>query len=88
MKEITASEAARNFSAVLDAIERGESLLVTRSGRRIASITPAAQANGKAVNAVLARWSDSDLFDDDFLPQIAETLRAADPESDRDPWSK
>ncbi|MBV9721106.1 MAG: type II toxin-antitoxin system prevent-host-death family antitoxin, partial [Mycobacterium sp.] len=36
MREVTASEASRNFSAVLDSVERGEIIVVTRAGRRVA----------------------------------------------------
>jgi prevent-host-death family protein len=33
MREISASEVSRDFAAVLDAVERGETIVVTRSGR-------------------------------------------------------
>jgi hypothetical protein len=32
MREMTAAEALRNFSAVLDEAERGEAIVVTRGG--------------------------------------------------------
>ena len=37
MRVMTASEASRNFSALLDAIERGETVAVSRGGKRIAT---------------------------------------------------
>jgi prevent-host-death family protein len=56
MAEITATEAVRSFSRVLDDIERhGYSYVITRSGRPVARLTPADSANGAEVKAMLAR---------------------------------
>ncbi len=41
MKEITAVEAKVKFGSLLDAVERGEEVVVTRNGKRIARIVPA-----------------------------------------------
>jgi prevent-host-death family protein len=41
MKEITAVEAKVRFGSVLDAVERGEEVVVTRNGKRVARIVPA-----------------------------------------------
>jgi len=42
VKDISATEAARNFSEVLDAVEhRHETFVVIRKGRSVARITPA-----------------------------------------------
>lgn len=41
MKELTAVEAKVRFGAVLAAVERGEEIVVTRNGKRIARIVPA-----------------------------------------------
>jgi prevent-host-death family protein len=50
MKDLSATEASRRFSEVLDAVEhRRESFVVVRNGRPIARITPATVANGAAV---------------------------------------
>ena len=55
MKELTATEAARRFSDLLDDIEhRGESVVVTRRGRPVARIEPATLSTGAALRAVLA----------------------------------
>jgi prevent-host-death family protein len=40
MKELTATEAEVRFGAVLDAVEAGEEVIVTRNGRRVARISP------------------------------------------------
>lgn len=56
MEQLTATEAARRFSEVLDAVEhRGTSYLVVRNGRPVARIEPAAGATGKAVKEFLRR---------------------------------
>jgi prevent-host-death family protein len=41
MKELTAVEAKVKFGAVLDAVERGEEIVVTRNGNVVARIVPA-----------------------------------------------
>ncbi|HEX8859738.1 MAG TPA: type II toxin-antitoxin system prevent-host-death family antitoxin [Actinomycetes bacterium] len=55
MKTVTATEAARNFAAVLDEAERGETIVVVRGSRRVATIGPAAAAPGRAVKELLRR---------------------------------
>lgn len=87
MRELTASEASRNFSAVLDSVENGETIVVTRAGRRIASIAPAPPATGAALNAVLARWQSAPALDDDFAESIEAARNAATSEKDSDPWT-
>ena len=87
MREVTASEASRNFSAVLDSVERGEIIVVTRAGRRVASIAPTPAATGAALNAVLRRWRGAAALDDDFAESIDTARAAASTEDDRDPWT-
>jgi prevent-host-death family protein len=54
MRRLSATDAARRFSDVLDAVERGgESFLVVRRGRPVARIEPARAANGKLVKELL-----------------------------------
>jgi prevent-host-death family protein len=87
MHEISASEASRNFSAVLDSVEHGETIVVTRAGRRIASIAPAAAATGTVFNAVLERWRGADALDDALADNIAAVRAAASADADIDPWT-
>jgi antitoxin (DNA-binding transcriptional repressor) of toxin-antitoxin stability system len=57
VREITATEAARGFSALLTAVEKdGETFFVTRGGRVIARIEPAAGTSGAAVKALLGHF--------------------------------
>ena len=56
MREVTATDAARKFSDMLDAVEhRHETFVVTRGGKTVALIAPAPAASGRAVKAVLHR---------------------------------
>lgn len=64
MRRLTATQAARRFSDLLDDVEHdGETFVVERRGRAVASIGPAAAASGRAVKDLLrdeppdARWS-------------------------------
>jgi len=74
---MTASEAARRFSAVLDGAEHGETVVITRGGRRVAMIVPAPRANG--------RWRGRLGADDEFAANVAAS-GAAPVELDGDPW--
>lgn len=54
MKEISATEAARGFSEVLDAVEhRGQSFVVIRGGHPVAKLEPVASISGKALKDLL-----------------------------------
>ncbi len=56
VRDLTATDAARHFSEVLDAIEhRHESFVIFRNGRPIARIGPAQSATGERVKALLRR---------------------------------
>jgi len=87
MREISASEASRTFSAVLNSVEQGETIVVTRAGRRIASIAPAPAATGVALNAVVTRWRGSAALDKDFAESIDTARAAASSRNDSDPWT-
>lgn len=60
MRTVTATEASRSFAALLDEVERGETVVVTRGGKRIASIGPASVGNGAEVLTLLAYDVDED----------------------------
>lgn len=73
MKEISATEAARRFSDVLDAVETGrETFLVTRGGREVARIGPVTAATGAAVKKIMRRCAP----DADWPAELA-VLRAS-----------
>lgn len=86
MRDMTASEASRRFSAVLDAVEGGESIVITRAGRRVASILPAPRANGAALRAVFERWHGDSALDDAFAEQVESVREVAAADLDSDSW--
>ncbi len=66
VREISSTEAARNFSGILDAVEHdSEEFVIVRRGKPIARLSHAAEANGAAVLALLAECPlDVDWIDD------------------------
>jgi prevent-host-death family protein len=58
MREIQASEAKVHLARLLDDVERGETIVVTRHGRPIARIVPAVdrqrEASDRAIDAIKA----------------------------------
>jgi prevent-host-death family protein len=55
VKRLTATEMARRLSDVLDAVEGGDRFLISRRGRVVARIEPAAVGAGRAVKELLRR---------------------------------
>ncbi|MDN5916361.1 MAG: type II toxin-antitoxin system prevent-host-death family antitoxin [Pseudonocardia sp.] len=87
MREVSATEVSRNFSAVLDSTERGETILVTRGGEPVATITPAPRANGAALLELFARYARDPVPGGDELARNVESVgEAVDADLDRDPW--
>lgn len=86
MREMSASEASRNFSAVLDAAEHGETIVVHRGGRRVALIAPAPRANGKALSDVIGRWRGRAELDEVFAENVAKARSAVTADLDTEPW--
>jgi len=79
MKELSATEVARRFSEVLDAVEHdGESFVIRRKGKTIARIEPA-PSNGAAVKKLLRRIPN----DPDWARELRE-LRQSLPVQERD----
>jgi prevent-host-death family protein len=87
MREVSASEASRNFSAVLDEAERGETIVVTRSGRRIAQITPAPRASGKALRELFETYHRAPIVDDEFEARVDRGLASLDAGEDARSWN-
>ncbi len=66
MLTITATEASRTFAALLDQIERGEQVVITRGGRRVAQMGPVTSGNGAALIAQLGLIG----VDEDFAADV------------------
>jgi prevent-host-death family protein len=56
MTEVSATDAARNFADLLDAVEhRGERITIIRRGRAVAQIEPVVSGRGDDVKSMLRR---------------------------------
>lgn len=56
MSDVTATDAARNFADLLDAVEHGgESFTIVRRGKAIAQLEPVTRGSGGEVKALLRK---------------------------------
>ncbi len=83
MRTMTATEASRKFSDLLDAIERGETITITRGNHPVAEIGPAHRRTGADLRAALAGVP---ALDDVFESDISSALELLDRQGD-DPWA-
>lgn len=85
---MTATEASRGFSDLLDAVERGETATVTRGGAVIAEVRPARRRTGRDLRLALEA-SGSGLTEEDaedMLRVLDETHALLRP-YEGDPWA-
>lgn len=54
MREIQASEAKTHLPQLLDDVERGETVIITRHGRAIARLVPESDRRRAEINGVMA----------------------------------
>lgn len=96
-KTMTATEVARNFSAVLDAVVAGDEIEITRGKEAIAVLTPAGERKTVAnlVAAMKARHAVQGPMDDETYAIFKEILEERHAphnltggEFDRDPWEE
>jgi antitoxin (DNA-binding transcriptional repressor) of toxin-antitoxin stability system len=81
MRQLSATDAARRFSDVLDSVEsNGESFVVMRHGRAVATIGPALAGTGRALKEVLRTHRP----DDKWATDLRELRDAVGPGTD--PW--
>jgi prevent-host-death family protein len=72
--EVTATEAARRFADLLDAVEhRGERFTVTRRGRVVAQIEPVTRGRGVDAKALLRRHRPDSRWRED-LDRVRDLL--------------
>ena len=83
MRIITATEASRNFSDLLDAIERGETVTITRGHHAVAEMRPARRKTGADLRAALEHIPPPD---DRFAANIADALAVISNDV-ADPWA-
>jgi prevent-host-death family protein len=80
MRRLTATEAARRFSDLLDRVERdGETFVVERRGRAVASIRPAAAVTGRTVKDLLR----AQVPDPDWERELVALRGSVEPEERR-----
>ena len=83
VKTMTATEASRHFSDLLNAVERGETITIVRGSRPVAEIGPAHRRTGADLRGALADVSPPD---DVFSRDIAAAIALLDSEVG-DPWA-
>jgi prevent-host-death family protein len=82
MKRMSATDAARHFSELLDEVEHGgQTFVVERHGRVVASIGPTTATSGEAVKQLLRGQPR-----DEQWPKQLDELRASLTTEDR-PWN-
>ncbi len=74
VSEVSATEAARSFASLLDAVEhRGERFTIVRRGKAIANLEPVREGQGAELKALLRRRRpDPDWRDD--LARVRSTV--------------
>ena len=86
MKHISATEASRSFSRVLDEAEHGgESFIIERNGRAVAELRPAPRRSTVADLVEFLR--DVPLPDPDFRGDMLEIIDRSSHDVARDPWA-
>jgi prevent-host-death family protein len=76
MKTMTATQAARNFAGLLDAVEHGEAIVITRDGVPVGRFVPERQTSADRLKAALRDNAVDPGFADDLESARAD-LRAA-----------
>ena len=72
---MSATEASRSFSRILDEVERGARFVVNRRGRDVCAITAAPAVGRRASECIeLLRGRPSVLLDDDFAADLLRIL--------------
>ena len=57
-REVTATNAKARFAELLDAVERGETVVITRHGKSVARLAPEATARKEAAARFLAKLDE------------------------------
>ena len=80
---MTATEASRNFSAMLDLVANGETVRITRGNQILADITPARPRTAADLRAAIDA-ADLPPLDDGLAADIESALETLKPSAD--PW--
>jgi prevent-host-death family protein len=80
---MTATEASRHFSDLLDAVEHGETVTIVRGNHPVAEIGPAHRRTGADLRAALSGIAPPD---ENFVKNISAALALVTTEVP-DPWA-
>lgn len=69
--DVSATDAARNFADLLDAVERGEQFTIIRRGKAVAHLEPTGRGRGAAAKTALRRHA----VDADWACEVTRTRR-------------
>ncbi len=84
---ITATEAARSFSDLLNRVRyRGETFRIVRSGEEVAQLTAAASGPGTSLRDLLSKLKAEGSGDPEFADELEE-IQAGQPRLGEDPWA-
>lgn len=75
MKTMTATQAARNFAGLLDAVEHGEAIVITRDGVPVGRFVPERRTTAERLKEALRHRPDPAFADD--VEAARRDLRAA-----------
>jgi prevent-host-death family protein len=76
MIAVTATQAARTFAAILDAVEHGETVVITRDGVPVGRLVPERRTSADRLRAAL-RDNPADAGFADDLERAHDELRSA-----------
>ena len=76
MVTVTATQAARNFASLLDAVEHGEVVVITRDGVPVGKLSPERRTSADRLKAALREHPADPEFADD-LATVNADLRSA-----------
>ena len=76
MVTVTATHAARNFASLLDAVEHGETVVITRDGVPVGRLAPERRTTADRLKAALREHPADGGFADD-LTAVHAHLRSA-----------
>jgi prevent-host-death family protein len=76
MIAVTATQAARNFANILDQVERGETIVITRDGVPVGRLSPERRTSAERLKAALRDNPADEGFADDLEAAHAD-LRSA-----------
>lgn len=78
MREVDASEAKTKLSSLLDEVERGETIVIRRRGRRIARVVPEPRRRQEEIDAAIA---DLEALGKEIALKSGRTLSTGSPSS-------